>query len=156
MSVLKTIQNLDWFSDVSNDLPSKYSDFQPVIDWDNAIALSESLVWENIGIEEGNNITLHLNSVCKDEFQKWNQVVNNAKEELEISWQRLSNYVEDNNLPQVIVDCAKWDTINAVAVEYYSVWKPSRYYIDLLEIYQLGHFPCGWLGEWPSGKMCVY
>jgi hypothetical protein len=30
------------------------------------------------------------------------------------------------------------------------------FFLELLTIYQAGHFPCGWQGEWPKGKLLLY
>jgi hypothetical protein len=30
------------------------------------------------------------------------------------------------------------------------------YFLELFEVYEAGHFPCGWKGEWPAGKLVVF
>jgi hypothetical protein len=30
------------------------------------------------------------------------------------------------------------------------------FFLELLTVYESGHFPCGWQGEWPQGKLLVY
>ena len=30
------------------------------------------------------------------------------------------------------------------------------FFLELLTVYEAGHFPCGWEGEWPKGRLVVY
>jgi hypothetical protein len=30
------------------------------------------------------------------------------------------------------------------------------FFLELLTVYEAGHFPCGWVGDWPRGKLVVY
>ena len=30
------------------------------------------------------------------------------------------------------------------------------FFLELLMVYEAGHFPCGWRGDWPDGKLIVY
>jgi hypothetical protein len=32
----------------------------------------------------------------------------------------------------------------------------SYFFLELLTVYEAGHFPCGWRGEWPSGSLVLY
>jgi hypothetical protein len=30
------------------------------------------------------------------------------------------------------------------------------FFLELLGVYEAGHFPCGWRGEWPLGSLVVF
>ena len=30
------------------------------------------------------------------------------------------------------------------------------FFNELLLVYEAGHFPCGWQGDWPAGRLLVY
>jgi len=38
---------------------------------------------------------------------------------------------------------------------YLDTHHPAHFFLELLWVYEAGHFPCGWLGDWPSGKLIV-
>lgn len=49
---------------------------------------------------------------------------------------------------------AAWDA--ASAAYQIEVQDTDGFFIKLLEWYSKGHFPCGWRGVYPSGKLLVY
>jgi len=32
----------------------------------------------------------------------------------------------------------------------------AYFFLELLLVYEMGCFPCGWSGKWPSGELLVY
>jgi hypothetical protein len=53
-----------------------------------------------------------------------------------------------------VADVIAYD-VAAAAVEI-SIRSASTFFIDLMKWYPLGHFPCGWDGQYPVGKLIVY
>jgi hypothetical protein len=39
---------------------------------------------------------------------------------------------------------------------YLSSGHRSFFFSELLWVYEAGHLPCGWRGEWPAGSLLVY
>jgi hypothetical protein len=61
-----------------------------------------------------------------------------------------------NGLDKVFVDSVLWDLLGAIMEFYYGQCKNRpEFFLDLLKIYESGNFPCGWIGEWPNGKLIV-
>ena len=156
MKTIDTLVGMDWFANVAQPIPSIDESVVSVTDWHEAAASCSEPLWEDVCTEARNDLTMHLNSVCKAEFQSWNEVVNNAKRELAAPWKRMRSKLGIEGSPQVVADCVEWDTMHAVACEHYAAWNPPRFFARLLTIYQNGHFPCGWVGTWPEGKFRVY
>lgn len=156
MKTIDTLADLDWFAKVGQAIPAIGDDVISVADWREAVASCSELLWEHVCTEARNDLTMHLNSVCKAEFQSWNEVLNNAKRELTESWKRMRTKLESEGRPPVIADCVEWDTMHAVACEHYAAWNPPQFFERLLAIYQSGHFPCGWVGTWPEGMLRVF
>ncbi len=52
-----------------------------------------------------------------------------------------------------IADAVAYD-IAAAAVELAT--DSPDFFTNLIEWYRLGHWPCGWEGEYPKGKLIVY
>ena len=156
MKTIDTLVGLDWFASVGQSIPATGKSAVVVSDWREAIASCSESNWEDVCTEARNDLTMHLHSTCKAEFQNWNEVVNDAKRELAQPWKRMRSKLENEGLPQIVADCVEWDTIHAVACEHYAAWNPPRFFERLLIFYQNGHFPCGWIGTWPEGKLRVF
>lgn len=156
MKTIEALTDVEWFSNVGQPSPLGSENVEFVSDWREAIQSCSDASWEDVSTEARNDLTMHLNRVCKRDFQKWNEVVNEAKRELAESWNRMRSKLESEGLPKIVADCVEWDTMHAVACEYYASWNPPQFFERLLSIYQCGHFPCGWAGAWPDGKLRVF
>jgi len=156
MKTIDTLVDMDWFANVGKAIPVSAERLISVADWHQAVASCAEPLWEDVCTEARNDLTIHLNRVCKAEFQSWNEVVNNAKRELAESWKRMRLKLESEGLPEIVAGCVEWDTMHAVACEHYSAWSPPQFFARLLVIYQSGHFPCGWVGTWPEGNLRVF
>ncbi len=156
MKAIDVLLKLDWFANVGRPIDSEDKSIVTVTNWREAIASCSDSTWETVCTEAGNDLTMHLNRFCKSEFQDWNSVVNRAKCELAESWRRMRSALKSEGLPDVVAACVEWDTIHAVAREHYAAWSPPMFFERILTIYQSGHFPCGWLGPWPDGKVRIF
>jgi hypothetical protein len=55
-----------------------------------------------------------------------------------------------------LVHSMSWDVFGALMENsYLDTHHPAHFFLELLWVYEAGHFPCGWLGNWPSGKLIV-
>jgi hypothetical protein len=54
-------------------------------------------------------------------------------------------------------DHVQWDILAAL-MEHAYLGSGHRcfFFLELLSVYEAGHFPCGWIGPWPQGKLVVY
>jgi len=156
MNTLDRILNIDWFTNVGQPIPRDLGDVVPVSSWDQACEKCSDPLWEDVSAEARNDLTTHLNAVCKAEFQGWNRVIDQIKCNLEQPWRRVRQMLDEQGLPMVIADCVEWDTMHAVATEYYSHCNPPPFFLELLVVYEQGHFPCGWDGAFPNGRLVVY
>ncbi len=156
MNAIEVLVEVDWFSSVGDILPNALAGVVSVSNWEEATSKCADPGWEDVCTQASNDLTTHLNIVCKSDFHEWNIVINDAKRQLAESWSRLRAYLNERGLPRVIGDCAEWDTMHAVAAEHFAKWNPPRFYGRLLTVYQYGRFPCGWDGKWPDGRPCVF
>ena len=62
------------------------------------------------------------------------------------------NYELEKDNP--IARSAAWDA--GGAAYQIAVGNKTGFYIHLMEWYRKGHWPCGWEGEYPDGKLIVY
>ena len=158
MSISGRVEAIRWFSSVGSRLPESLNAANVrARSWKEAVELCDSDCWEGTVTEAHNELTEHLDRVCRSEFQQWNVHIGEVKAHFEQSaWETMENYVATLALPDVVVDCVKWDTMHAVMVERYEKWSPPLFFLELLTVYEAGFFPCGWEGNWPDGNLIVY
>ena len=64
--------------------------------------------------------------------------------------------MRENNLPKVFEDTVQWDILGVcMEAEYADIFQPG-FYASQAYWYINGHFPCGWEGKFPNGKLIVY
>jgi hypothetical protein len=64
--------------------------------------------------------------------------------------------VAEHDLPKVFLDTVDWDILNlCMEAEYADVYPPG-FYASQAYWYLKGHFPCGWQGAFPKGKLVIY
>jgi hypothetical protein len=62
-----------------------------------------------------------------------------------------------HGLDLVLVHSVQWDILGALMENsYLGSGHKAFFFLELLLIYEAGHFPCGWEGEWPHGMVRVY
>lgn len=153
----ETLRQLDqavWFRNVGR----KDTDAAIVLaSWDEAITSCASLEWENLCLEAVNQYTEKLVSRAKDRFQQWNTITRDVKAiTVPLVRHKIRPVVEANMLPQVFEDTVQWDICGvAMEAEYADVYPPG-FYVSQAYWYVQGHFPCGWQGTFPAGKLVIY
>ena len=153
--MIHEIVTIDWFANAGRSIPDEIGDFVAVKSWMDACEKCGD-DWADVVTEARNDFTIHLNRECKAEFQKWNNVITSIKQDLSETWRRMRDKVTELGLPRVVADCVEWDTMHAIAEERFREWHPPIFFGRLLKVYEVGHFPCGWNGEWPNGRLIVY
>jgi hypothetical protein len=130
-----------------------------VSSWSEAMRCCSAPSWEDVALEAQNRLTLHLHIRRLDDYRRWNAIVQSAKERvvLPLAERVWSPLAERLGFEKVLVDCISWDVLGAIMEHEYN--QPSglpRFFLDILQVYRAGHFPCGWTGHWPRGTLLVW
>ena len=66
-------------------------------------------------------------------------------------------FAERQGLGKAFTDAVSWDVLAAVMEHAYRdcSGRPTLF-LQLLQVYRAGHFPCGWSGDWPDGMLLVW
>jgi hypothetical protein len=151
---------IEWFSRCGEPLSLNPS--MPVVQasgWREAVASCTDGVWENVELEAQNQLTLWLHQHDRQNYRRWNELVVGFKSEvvnplIEEKW---DPYRRRHGLDAAIVLSARWDALGALMENaYLASGHRCFFFLELLSVYEAGHFPCGWVGEWPRGKLIVY
>ncbi|KHT10605.1 hypothetical protein [Pectobacterium carotovorum] len=151
---LNKLLGIKWFSRVGE--PLLISNITVANSLNEAGVYLSSPDWENVTLEESNEISGYLAVKHTTIFQEWNQLAKDAKvfgkDELLKKIPHLDGF--DNVL---LLQCIEWDVIHYLIEDAYKdkIKKPL-FFDSLIHIYESGHMPCGWDGVWPNGKLVVY
>ncbi|MCR8859840.1 MULTISPECIES: hypothetical protein [Bacillus] len=122
------------------------------------IKTMKKLEWENICLEERNNLTGYLAKNEPEIYNKnWNTLVKKIKAEV---LPKITDDIEKQililGLPKEILNPIKFDIVNLIMVLSYEEYYKSAFYNEMLEIYLSGHIPCGWNGKYTEGNIFIY
>ncbi|WP_409310354.1 hypothetical protein [Pectobacterium sp. B1J-3] len=145
---------INWFSHVGDQF------FVPNVKVANsfgeAMLFLSSPDWENVTLEESNDMSGYLSIKYPSALQEWNSLAIDAK----TFWRdELSKRIPDldgfDNV--LLLQCIEWDIIHYLIEDAYKdKIKKSLFFDSLICIYESGHIPCGWDGNWPNGNLVVY
>ena len=125
--------------------------------WQEAIKHCSSLEWENLCLEAVNQYCERLVERSKERWQRWNDIAIEIRPVAQALVQKKTKQViEENNLPKVFQDTVDWDIAHLLMEAEYADVYPPGYYASQAYWYTKGHFPCGWEGKFPEGKLIIY
>jgi len=154
VATLERLDKADWFSCVG----VKDTEVAIVLSsWEQAIEYCSSLEWENLSLEASNQYREKLLKTSKERFNKWNEVVDELKPiTIPFVQRKIETVVREHSFPKTFEDTIQWDILGVcMEAEYADVHKPG-YYAALAYWYVKGHFPCGWEGNCPEGKLIIF
>jgi hypothetical protein len=154
VATLNKLEGAEWFRNVG------VRDTEVAIvlsSWKEAIEHCSSIEWENLLIEASNQYRARLIERSKERFSQWSNIVKDLKKTTVPFVQRkIEKVVQEHDLPKRFEDMVQWDILGVcLEAEYADVYPPG-FYADQAHWYVRGHFPCGWEGQFPQGKLIIY
>ncbi|WP_426576192.1 hypothetical protein ACP179_16895 [Xenorhabdus stockiae] len=151
---MNRLLSINWFYNVGKEinvpnstLVENYADVNEYI---------SSPEWEYVTLEESNEISGFLAQKYSDIYQYWNDLAIDAKSF--INNEVIKNLPEIDGVdPVLLSQCVRWDLMHYLIEDTYKkkLIKPL-FFAGLVDIYEKGHLPCGWDGEWPNGNIIIY
>lgn len=158
--IAERIASIDWFVNCGHDFTADLTmPVRLVHSWPVAATEAERPEWENAELEAQNQLSEWLYQNARNELQKWNNLVQQHKSQ--VVTPLIDNTITplQARLPaaQVLVPSVQWDILGAMMENaYLHLRHPAVFFLELLLVYESGHFPCGWDGDWPNGELLVY
>lgn len=156
----RELEAQDWFvacgQPLTISLPFPVSQ---VGSWREAIDRCSDQSWEDVTLEARNRLTVFLHTHHRDDYRNWNAITIAAKQRVvtQLMDRVWLPFAEQNGFGKVLVDCVSWDVMAAIMEhEYRDCLNRPEFFLHLLQVYRAGHFPCGWSGEWPAGRLLVW
>lgn len=153
-TAVKRIQNIPWFANAGKG--GYLNNIKKITTESDFISRITSADWENVTLQAGNAITGYLARKQSLKYQYWNDLVREAKEIIDIE---IIPFIK-NPTPlddDILVNNVRWDLVSFLAEDAYKSYLPNEpFFGRLTMIYENGHIPCGWEGQWPSGRLVIY
>jgi hypothetical protein len=154
------VRAIRWFSAVGGKpLPAFNIPARAVASKEEALAHCSDPGWEDVTLEARNQLTGFLSRHHPDRHVAWNQITDAAKSAVvtPLATRVWQPFAERHGLDKVFVDFVSWDVLAAIMEhEYRDCTGRPVFFLHLLDVYRAGHFPCGWAGAWPKGKLLVW
>lgn len=153
-ATLEQLEKADWFACVGK----KDTTAAIVLSsWQEAFDQCSSDEWQNLCLEAANQFCERLVERSKERWRMWNDIVIEIKETTEPFVRRkIEAVVREHNPPPMFEQSVQWDILHVcMEAEYADVFPPA-YFASQAYWYVKGHFPCGWEGEFPKGKLIIY
>jgi hypothetical protein len=154
------LRAVDWFSHCGEPLSGDLSmAVVQVSSWPEAVTSCTDGGWANVELAAQNQLTRWLHQHDRDRYQNWNQFVGEHKAAVldPLTEQKWVPYQKAHGLDIAVVHSLQWDVLGAL-MEHSYLGSGHRcfFFLELLSVSEVGHFPCGWRGEWPQGTLLVY
>lgn len=159
-SFARELEGIRWFQSCGQPLPQSLPfPVAQVSGWSQALSLCSDQAWEDVTLEARNRLTEFLHTRHRDAYQQWNHIAAAAKSRIDapvcdLIWRP---FAERQGLGKAFTDAVSWDVLAAVMEHAYRdcSGRPT-FFLQLLQVYRTGHFPCGWSGDWPDGMLLVW
>jgi hypothetical protein len=159
--LVSRVFRIPWFSHCGEPILDRTQDVDAikfVASIDEALQYALSPEWESVTHEAQGRLTEFLSKkFASDYWMYWNKLVCEAKDCIaDKIVDRLIAAESPLSADERIVDCVKWDILHALMEMSFFRCRPPLFFIQLLNVYERGRFPCGWSGEWPAGLLVAY
>jgi hypothetical protein len=154
IATLDRLEKAFWFSRVGINEGSSAA---VVSSWPEAIEHCDSSEWEDLQGEELNQYRECIARRSKERLQLWNDTVDEVKKITRpLVARKIAAVVREHALPEIFKIQVNWDITGfCMESEYADVCKPG-FFTGIGYWYVKGHFPCGWSGAFPQGKLVIY
>lgn len=158
--ILRRLSEVDWFCGCGSpphlDLTM---DVRTVDSWHAALESASTVGWENVELAAQNQLTMWLHIHDYGNYQQWNAIVQSHKATVlsPLIEEKIRPFLVEHALGEVLIAAVQWDILGALMENSYLTSGHSVFFfLELLQVYEAGHFPCGWIGDWPRGELVIY
>jgi hypothetical protein len=154
IAALDRLEKASWFSRVGVDEGPSVA---VLTSWPAAIDLCDTSEWEDLRLDALNQCCECIARRAKNRMQAWNKTVDEVKKITEpLIDRKIAAIVRDEGLPELFRTRVRYDITNFCMETEYADVCPPGFCTTLGDWYVKGHFPCGWWGVFPQGKLVVY
>jgi hypothetical protein len=128
-----------------------------VASWSEAIDYCDAQEWEDLRLDMLNQYRVYIHQNHWDRLQAWNEIIQAVKKiTVPLVDRKTEAVVRKYNLPSIFRIRVSSDVMRYCMEAEYGDICPPAFFTRLGAWYLHGHFPCGWWGPFPEGKLIVY
>lgn len=155
-NMLRRFAENDWFANCGKPLKSEDA-IQLVKTWPEATKLFKKKHSENAQLESANMLTEQLSFKAPERDQRWNTIafaLNPFVDDI------VDNKVMKNKAGFKLGEHTRihvgFDLRGTCMELEYADIVPPKHFAERAKWYLAGHFPCGWDGDFPEGRLIVF
>lgn len=155
MLLLARLEKADWFARIG----LKDTEEAVVLSsWQEAALSCSALRWEAVEMEASSLLGGRVQEIALDRYHgDWSNHVHEVKPHVRTLLRKKAEPISrEQNLPKAFEGSVEWDILGACLELEYADICPPLFFGNLAQWYLKGHFPCGWLGNFPDGKLIIY
>jgi hypothetical protein len=154
IAALDHLGRVSWFSRVGAKDGSHVAN---VTSWPEAIEQCSSFDWEDLRLEALNRYRTCIAERSMARLRLWNDTLREVQKITRpLAERKTAAIARDYALPEIFGIQVRGDiTLLCMESEYADVCPPG-FFTSLGPWYLNGHFPCGWWGMFPAGRLVVY
>lgn len=154
------LRAIDWFAHCGEPRDFNLTmSVERVKTWPQAIERMKSRIWENATLEARNQLTAYLWEHHSERYQDWNKITVKFDRKVvkPLTAKVWEPFRSERDLDVVFVHSLEWNILAALMEEAYMDCNHGSFFFhELLMVYEAGHLPCGWVGNWPQGSLVVF
>lgn len=160
--IVRRLGEIDWFRGCGTQPPSDLPfHVKPAPDAATAIQSALGSLWRDARTEAQGDLTAYLAKNHPEADCFWNELSTRARERIQGEVMPIVNEALGRISAESLWDVVLLD-LNRIAI--HSAYRKRfrrlpDFYERLLIVYERGHLPCGWVGDfdsWPEGQLLVY
>lgn len=154
IATIDELKKADWFCRVG----VADTDSATVLSsWKDAAKSCKSRKWTDLCLEAANQLRERILERSRERFEQWNVVAKDCRKvAIPLVRRKLRPHILKHSLPNDVEGAVSWDIIHlCIEAEYADVVSPA-FFASQGYWYVNGHFPCGWKGDFPDGKLVIY
>lgn len=158
-NLVERLWAIDWF--VNCGKPYKFDltmTTVPVKTWPQAMKAHKTREWSNGILEARNQLGVFLFTHHR-ERRDWGPTAKRLKKEVIFPLQAKvwEPFQKRNALDIKLIHSLQWNVLMALLEDHFRDTNHHCYFChELLIVYEAGHLPCGWIGQWPEGQLVVF
>lgn len=130
---------------------------RPVRSPGEASERGESIEWENLLLERQNDLTVYLHDHHPGAYRSWNDLVRWARTTVLVPLTpTLERAAASVGLGAGAAPLIRFGLCTVMMAQAYGPLVPDEVRLDLLPVYEAGHLPCGWHGNYPRGRLLYW
>lgn len=154
IAILGQLENASWFSRVGINEGS-VAVF--VTSWPEAIERCDAFELDDLQTESMNQFRERIARHSSQRLRLWNETVREVKKITgPLVTSKIAALVQENDLPEIFSVQVNHDIMGLCMESEYADLCPPGFFTSISQWYIDGHFPCGWWGAFPLGKLVVY